>query len=207
MKITFPLPTDNASHHYCLQCHADGVRRVEVDGLTKFTCPSCHALADRYIHIGNTPHDGKWWVDEKGDLWGETACVFVRNPEGKYLFFERITFPLGYTVPAGHVDNAETGGEAAARRELQEEVGITARHLKFVVKTDIIGDCCVGGADAHVWWIYREDLDHTIDVEVLEKEEGKKPIWLTLAEARAKELPFAIRYILEHFSDQIEAAD
>ncbi len=49
--------------------------------------------------------------------------MFVRNPEGKFLFFERTIFPFAFTVPAGHVDAGEEP-DIAALRELEEEVGL-----------------------------------------------------------------------------------
>lgn len=204
MKITFPLPTDQQTHRYCINCHTDGIRLKKVAGLIKWECPTCDTISDRYIHIGSTSEDGKWWVGDDNELWHESAGVFVRNPDGKYLFFERIAYPLGYTVPAGHVDNGEEG-QAAAVRELGEEVGIVSKNLTHIVSPEIAGDKCVGGADAHKWHVYREDLAGLLDAKVLEEEEGKHPVWMTLDEAATKELPFVIRYILDNFAEQIEA--
>jgi len=42
-----------------------------------------------------------------------------------------------------------------------------------------------GGADAHKWHAYVLDLDDTPSVQV--KEEGGKPVWLTLDEALTKD--------------------
>ncbi len=187
-----------------MTCHADAVSSIRVDGFVKWQCGACGKVNDRYIHIGNTEYDGKWWLDDQQELWNESACVFVRNPNGQYLFFERIAYPLGYTVPAGHVDNGEEG-EHAAIRELKEEVGLDAKRFKLITVTDIIGDKCVGGSDAHKWHVYREDLDSLFDVQVLEEDEGRHPVWMTIQEAEKKELPFAIRYLLDNFGDQIDA--
>jgi 8-oxo-dGTP pyrophosphatase MutT (NUDIX family) len=203
MKITFAPPTDNLTHRYCVECNADAVSLIKVDGLVKWQCSACGKVSDRYLHIGNTPEDGKWWLDDSQEIWHESAGVFVRSPEGKYLFFERIAYPLGYTIPAGHVDNGEEGGQAAVR-ELGEEVGVQSKQLTHIVSTDIVGDKCVGGADSHKWHVYREDLDQALDVTVLEEEEGKQPVWLTLDEAKQKPLPFAIKYLLDNYADRIE---
>jgi 8-oxo-dGTP pyrophosphatase MutT (NUDIX family) len=200
MLIDFPLPKDQETHKYCIECHADGIQNVERDGIRLFGCPSCGKISERYIHIGNGPNDGKWWLDEKGELWNETACVFVRNPEGKYLFFERTTFPLGLTVPAGHVDNGEDYSSTAVR-ELKEEVGINAQGIIHLFDVDI-QESCVGGADSHRWHVYREDLDNTPVVEV--NEEGGCPVWLTLEEAGTKDVPEAIRYLIANHAAEIE---
>jgi len=204
MKVTFSVPKEG-SHCYCAVCHVmDMVDTVEVDGVFKRKCRECGAVSDRFFYIGTYPTDAKWWIDDQGELRHESAGVFVRNPEGKYLFFERTSFPLGFTIPAGHVDNGEEGGQAA-KRELQEEVGISSRHITHIATTEIVGDKCGTGADTHVWHIYREDLEQPLDVEVLEEDEGKHPVWMTLAEVRQKELPPAIRHLLDHFADQIDA--
>jgi 8-oxo-dGTP pyrophosphatase MutT (NUDIX family) len=202
MKIDFPLPKDEKTHKYCMECHVDGVQVVERDGIRMFACPNCGKVSERYIHIGKGPEDGKWWLDDKEEIWHESAGVFVRNPEGKYLFFERTAFPLGMTIPAGHVDNGEEHGNTAVR-ELEEEVGVRAQAISHLFDVDIDGDSCIGGADTHRWHVYREDLP--VQIEVTVKEEGRLPVWLTLEEAKSKELPFAIRYLLEHNAGEIEA--
>jgi len=38
---------------------------------------------------------------------------------------------------------------------------------------------------------------------VLEQDEGRHPVWMTLEEVRQKSLPPAIKYLLDHFADQI----
>lgn len=212
MKITFPLPKDDGKRHeICITCHHDGVTRFQdTDGLIRFRCPECGTVNSRYIHIGYRPDDGKWWLDDNDELWNESAGVFVRRADGKFLFFERIAYPLGYTIPAGHVDRQEDDPAHTAIRELQEEVGIAVPEVTHIATTDIVGDKCIGGADAHKWSIYRADIDHELEVKMqgehLEEQEGRHPVWLTLDEAKTKELPFAIRYILDHFADQIEAS-
>jgi 8-oxo-dGTP pyrophosphatase MutT (NUDIX family) len=201
MKIDFPLPQDDKTHKYCIECHADGVQEVMRDDMRLFGCPSCGKVSERYIHIGNGPDDGKWWLDDKEEIWHESAGVFVRNPEGKYLFFERTSFPLGLTIPAGHVSHGEEHGEAVTR-ELEEEVGIKAEHIRHLLDVDI-EESCIGGADSHRWHVYGEDLDAPLEVEV--REEGRKPVWLTLEEAASKELPAAARYLIENHAAEIEA--
>jgi ADP-ribose pyrophosphatase len=202
MKITFPVLKEG-SHRYCMVCHAaDTITNIEIDGQFKRKCSACGAVSDRYIHIGNNKDDAIWWIDENDELRHESAGVFVRNPEGKYLFFERTSFPLGFTIPAGHVDNGEDGAQAAAR-ELNEEVGITSSRLTYIASAEIAGDACGAGADTHKWYVFREDLAVSLDVKVLEQDEGRHPVWMTLEEVRQKSLPPAIKYLLDHFADQI----
>jgi 8-oxo-dGTP pyrophosphatase MutT (NUDIX family) len=204
MKVTFPILKEG-SHRYCMVCHvADTISDVVVNDMFKRKCSACGAVSDRYIHIGNEAGDAKWWLDEDSMLRHESSGVFVRNPDGKYLFFERTSFPFGYTIPAGHVDHDEDGAQAAAR-ELGEEVGIESKRLTHIASPEIVDDKCGSGADTHKWNIYREDLEQLLDVKVLEEDEGRHPAWMTLDEVRQKEMPPAIRYLLDTFADQIEA--
>lgn len=202
MQIDFPLPKDKEAHKYCMECHKEGIQAVVRDGITMYGCPGCGRVSNRYIHIGNGPQDGKWWLDDNNELCHESAGVFVRNPEGKYLFFERTQFPLGFTIPAGHVDNGE-GYAAAAIRELQEEVGIASRYMHHILDVDIVGDACSSGSDMHRWHVYREDLPESVEVTV--QEEGRRPVWMTLNEALTKDLPLAIRQLIEQHAVEVEA--
>lgn len=204
MKVTFPILKEG-SHRYCMVCHAaDTISDIAVDGMFKRKCSACGAVSDRYIHIGNEPTDAKWWLDDDSMLRHESSGVFVRNPDGKYLFFERTSFPFGYTIPAGHVDHGEDGAQAAAR-ELGEEVGIESKHLTHIASPEIMDDKCGSGADSHRWNIYREDLEQPLDVKVLEEDEGRHPSWMTLDEVRQKEMPPAIKYMLDTLADKIDA--
>jgi 8-oxo-dGTP pyrophosphatase MutT (NUDIX family) len=207
MKILFSLPPDDGEYHgLCMTCHQDGVIRFKDDeGFIKFRCPHCQAVNDRYIHIGYKPDDGVWWIDDAKELWHESAGVFVRRPDGKYLFFERIAYPLGYTIPAGHVDRQDLSPATTAIRELKEETGITAPSVTQIDEADIEGDKCIGGADSHKWSVFLATLTRDTDISI-EDSEGRKPVWLTLEEASERELPFAIRFIIDHFGAKINAA-
>lgn len=198
MKLTFKLPNDGTVHMFCIICHADGVERVRRGDKTVFHCPSCGASESRMIFNGPTKH----WMAADGTWWHESAGVFVRSTEGKFLFFELTAFPYGFTVPAGHVDKGEDA-ETAAARELEEEVGITAKHLRHVVSVDIPGDSCSGGSDDHKWDVFLEPDHPGGRIEV--REEGKSPVWLTLDEVLKKELPVPIRSIVENYKTQLQA--
>jgi ADP-ribose pyrophosphatase YjhB (NUDIX family) len=192
MKLhDFTLPTDGQPHNYCINCFAETIRQIEKDGRGYFLCDTCGKTSERNLHFD----DRKYWLAEDGELWHETAAVFVRNPEGKFLFFERTLSPFGFTIPAGHIDVGEDA-ETAAHRELEEEVGVTSTNLHLAVETEIVGDKCSSGADAHAWHVYIEDYIGDGAIEV--KEEGENPVWLTLDEVAGRETPFAIRYLLDH---------
>lgn len=199
MKLGFTPPTDGKVHQYCINCYAETVHQIEKDGRGYFVCDTCGQTHNRSFYFDNR----KYWLDKNGELWHQTAAVFVRNRNNKYLFFDRTLFPFGLTVAAGHVDEGETP-RVSAVRELKEEVGIQSKNLRHALDADIIGDKCSSGADVHKWSVYVEAYHDDDTIEV--REEGENPVWLTLQEAAQRETPFAIRYLLEHHAAEIEAA-
>jgi len=192
MKITFPLPHDDAVHRICMVCGTDNLRAVTHNGRRGYRCDHCNKTYDRSIFINPTMH---FWLDEQGELWHESAHVFVRNADGKFLFYERTEYPFGLTVPAGHVDVGMTPSEAAVT-ELQEEVGVTGVPLRELMVIDTPVDACSAGADAHKVHIFMGRVEH-LDI-TMDTHEGHKPEWLTLDEAvQRPHLPLideAIRY-------------
>lgn len=61
------------------------------------------------------------------------VAVFVHRPDGRWLFIRRAREPGKGRLapPGGFVDLGETA-EAAARREIREEVGVELAELRFV---------------------------------------------------------------------------
>lgn len=196
MKLDFPWSDDSKYHQYCYNCHAETVERVYDDDKTFYFCSTCKQRHERSIVIDPAV---KWWVGEDGEYWHESAGVFVRNPEGKFLFFERTIFPFAFTVPSGHVDSGEKPYISAVR-ELKEEAGIAGEPIEIVTE-NIIGDSCRRGSDAHLWHAYLLVLSELLDVTI--KEEGKHPVWLTLDEAMQKPLTFPVSYIISKFYDEL----
>lgn len=73
--------------------------------------------------------------------------------EGKLLMIERKNFPFGFAPPAGHVD--EHGSyEDAARKELQEEVGLLVRRLKLLIEGRKDNHCKREDGTWHFWKVY-----------------------------------------------------
>lgn len=198
MKLDFPWHADGKYHQYCISCHAETVQRAYEDPRTYYRCSTCGQRHERSIVIdpGLT-----WWIADDGEYWHESAGVFVRDPELKFLFFQRTLFPFALTVPAGHVDTGEEPG-AAASRELREEVGITGEPRE-IGRDEIVGDSCRRGSDAHLWHAYLLVLNDSTEVEVIEKDEGHRPVWLTLDEALREELTVPVRHAINTLSDEL----
>ena len=53
--------------------------------------------------------------------------------DDKLLLIERMKFPFGFAVPAGHVDD-HGSFEDAAKEEVQEEVGFEVTNLKLITE-------------------------------------------------------------------------
>lgn len=199
MKLNFDWQNDGRYHQYCAHCHAETVERVYENDKTYYFCSTCKRRHERSIVIDPAV---KWWVADDGEYWHESAGVFIRNPEGKFLFFERLIFPFALTVPSGHIDTGENA-LTAARRETKEEVGVDIDDLIEIATEDIVGDSCRRGADVHRWHAYLLPLTKPIDVEIKEKEEGRRPVWLTLEEALQKDLIYPVKYIINNFQDAL----
>lgn len=82
-----------------------------------------------------------------------TSVGMIVWQEGKLLLIERARKPYGFAAPAGHVD-ADVLFEDSARRELYEEVGLTAINLKLLVEGRKENHCRREGGTWHQWKIY-----------------------------------------------------
>jgi 8-oxo-dGTP pyrophosphatase MutT (NUDIX family) len=196
MKISFPLPDDDEYHQFCINpgCHAETVDGPDGSGM--FHCRTCGEWYQRRVVIEPVM---KWWVADDGEYWHESAGVFVRVPDGRFLFFRRAIYPVGtLVVPSGHVDAGESPAEAAAR-ELREETGLTGLSLRRACTFDIVGDSCRRGSDAHRWHAFRADIDQPVEVQI--NGEGKDPVWLTSAEAGGDKLSYPVRYVFERCAE------
>ncbi|MYS20010.1 ADP-ribose pyrophosphatase YjhB, NUDIX family [Streptomyces sp. DvalAA-14] len=198
MRIDFSQPYDDTYREYCVHCHAEAIEWITVDGRKKCVCGSCGRRSDRAIVIDPAI---SWWTDETGEYWHESAGVFVRDPQRRFLFFRRLAYPFVMTVPAGHVDRGEAPDTAAAR-ELTEEVGLGGGKLRLVTSAHLLGDACRRGSDAHLWHAYLLDVA-AAPQEVTVNEEGESPVWLSLDEARSHRLTFAVARIIETHGDEL----
>lgn len=196
MKIDFELPTDGTMHRYCFSCKREGATQVKQGKITKYHCDKCGATNDRAIYFDKH----KAWLDKDKELWHESAGVFVRNNEGKYLFYKRTEYPFALTIGAGHVDEGETGKQAA-QRELEEETGIKG-DIKHIGTADIVGDSCSAAADSHRWHAYLLEFKGRDEVSVLE--EGENVQWLTLDEAKSQGLVFVVGEVIRQFRKQLD---
>lgn len=98
--------------------------------------------------------------------------------EGKLLLIERGQFPWGFSIPAGHVDGDATY-EESAKRELFEEVGLTAISLKLEIEGRKENVCRRTEGAWHYWKLYTIEAVGDLERSL---EEVKQVGWYTKEE-------------------------
>ncbi len=97
----------------------------------------------------------------------------------KLLLIERKKFPPGFSLPAGHVDGDLTF-EIAAKRELEEEVGLIATKLKLTIEGRKENNICRRkGGSWHYWKIYTAEVEGKVRGS---KDETKQVNWYSKEE-------------------------
>jgi 8-oxo-dGTP pyrophosphatase MutT (NUDIX family) len=198
MKLDFDVPNDDQVHEYCPEYHHETIEpRLDEKDRKYYYCLTCQKGYERRIKIDPSIAS---FIAEDGEIWHESVGIFVRNPDNRFLFYTRTIFPHVMTIPSGHVDAGEDAPEAA-QRELKEEVDLEGK-LLHIIDTDILGDQCSQGSDAHHWHVYLLSVNPTPHIHVVEAE-GKDPVWLTLDEALEKELVAPVFYLIERYSNRL----
>ena len=129
--------------------------------------------------------------------------VIVRHSNGKILLIERKKGQLGLACPAGHVDD-HGGFRAAARAELEEEVGLTAKKLKEVYRGIHQNPCRRKGGDHHQWVVYIAEVeDHNV---IASEDETKGFRWVDAADL-ASSYHRSQRYMKGEISEEAWSQD
>ncbi|RAY16333.1 NUDIX hydrolase [Actinomadura craniellae] len=108
--------------------------------------------------------------------------VLVRSGTGRWLMFDRATFPAGVAPAAGHVDD-HGGPEQAARDEVAEELGLTVADLRRVAGGWRPNRCrravAEGRTPGHHWTVYRATVTGDLAPS---RRETRNARWLTDAQ-------------------------
>jgi ADP-ribose pyrophosphatase YjhB (NUDIX family) len=100
--------------------------------------------------------------------------------DDKLLLIERMKYPFGFAPPAGHVDEDKTF-EAAAIRELREEVGLKSDNLELLTEGRKENKCRREGGDWHYWKIYKIEADGDVSAS---RDETKQFGWFSKDELK-----------------------
>jgi len=92
----------------------------------------------------------------------------------KLLLIERKKFPFGFAPPAGHCDGDSY--EIAAKRELEEEVGLRAKELSIVTEGRKDNSCRRKEGNYHYWKIYQAKVTGQLRPS---EDETKQAGWYT----------------------------
>ncbi len=92
----------------------------------------------------------------------------------KLLLVERKNFPFGFAPPAGHCDGDDYG--IAAKRELEEEVGLRAKELSLIAEGRKDNPCRRKDGRWHYWKIYQAEVTGELRPN---EDETKQASWYT----------------------------
>ena len=90
--------------------------------------------------------------------------------DSNLLLIERKKFPFGFGPPAGHCDGDDF--ETAARRELEEEVGLKATSLRLVTEGRRNNPCRRPEGTWHHWKIYQAEAEGEVQRSLEETEQA-----------------------------------
>lgn len=126
-----------------------------------------------------------------------TSVGMIVRQGNKILLIERMKYPFGFAPPAGHVDG-DPSFEIAAKRELEEEVGLKVTNLQLIFEGRKENACRRPGGTWHEWKIYEVEVEG--DVKRSE-DETKQAGWYTRQEIE-KLAERTKRYLAGKISDE-----
>ena len=179
---------------YCIDCFSDRLQKTK----RLYKCLNCGHKHQRSLYIDPLL---SWWLDNKRHLWHTSASILVFNKFNKLLVFKRTRYPYSYSIPGGHV-NLEESLDHAAKRELEEEIGLKTP-LKIFKEESVVGDKCRGGFDRHLWGLYKAKTNLSELPQI--KEEGENAIWVDRDGLNKLPLAFGFKYFVKKYGDEIWA--
>jgi nucleoside triphosphatase len=108
-----------------------------------------------------------------------TVGALIFDPAGRLFLMRSHKWAGKYVVPGGHVELGETL-EAALRREIMEETGLTIYDISFVGVQEFIHDPAYWQPRHFIFFDYACRTDVT---EVRLNDEAQEYVWVTVDEA------------------------
>ena len=111
----------------------------------------------------------------------KSVGMLVRNDDkSELLLIERKKYNPGFAPPAGHLDG--DSWEAAAKKELFEEVGLRSVSLKLLLQKYLQNPCKRENGTHHMWRVY-EAARYDGEVKPSE-DEAKSYLWASAQKLR-----------------------
>jgi 8-oxo-dGTP pyrophosphatase MutT (NUDIX family) len=171
--------------HFCHECGEPILKTIVEQRGERFRCAAGHLLERSFLFDGRAV-----FSVEDGRLVHESVGAMVRR-RSKILLFHRRRFPIGWTIPAGHLE-LDTEPEDEMRREVFEEVGLDVRRShRLWEETPLLNDRCRRGADLHRWHLFEVEAEG----EVALNEEGDDYRWFDESELSALSLIPPVRTV------------
>ena len=108
-----------------------------------------------------------------------TVGALIFDPEGRLFLMRSHKWAGKYVVPGGHVELGETL-EAALRREVAEETGLTISDITFVCVQEFVYDPAFWLPRHFIFFDYACRTDMT---QVRLNDEAEEYMWVTIDEA------------------------
>lgn len=122
-------------------------------------------------------------IDSEGNLVHSAVLALIEQ-NGKYFLVERATFPSGFALVTGHVEEGEKEEDALVR-EVKEEIGLDVTKSQLIFVGKMKDTPCNKGALLHNSYIYKCEVKGSIK---LNKKENKNYVWLTKDEIKRTNL-------------------
>jgi len=131
------------------------------------------------------------------------AAGAIIKQGGKILMLDRLSIPLGWAAPAGHVEAGETAEETMIR-EIKEETNLEVKKYKLLIHEAVKFGTCGRGYTGHDWYVY-EILDWNGEIKL--SHEHKEIAWKTIEEIKKIQAEKKLEEIWEYFFKKLKIID
>lgn len=167
----------------CYHCHSCSLTPVTTRR-DWYSCANCGTESPRRIVLEGIKI--QWLAPWIPKHYSVGAVIYNA---GLILLTQRLVWPYGLALPAGHVEEGESPAQAV-KRELSEELAVDTRRLRVVAHSpNLVGDQCRKGANVHDWTLFQVEVD--VDQLKPSGDEYDDLVWLAPQEAIDEELTFA----------------
>lgn len=122
-----------------------------------------------------------------------SAAGAIIKQNGKILMLDRLSIPLGWACPAGHIEEGETPEETLIR-EIKEETNLNVNKYKLLIHEAVPFGTCGRGFTGHDWYVY-EITDWQGEIKL--SSEHRAIGWKSIEEIKRLQLEEVWEYFLK----------